>query len=188
MTGLRVGGGGAERSRALVRSGNTPTDFHQVGSRRAVHDLDVQRPNSALIPGIAHPNRHQNSDRGHGQRGHDRDDDRRSWVTADRVRVRLDRVTGTGRRWCRVRGLNGAAEGAGIRGMRERAILIGADLTLSPASVDGTALRLVVPTVMPRICRAKPVAGRRLFALCSRPGPTLLRAAQRRPPTSLGCG
>jgi two-component system sensor histidine kinase UhpB len=44
------------------------------------------------------------------------------------------------------RGMNGAAEGAGIRGMRERAILIDAELTLSPGPTGGTELRLVVPT------------------------------------------
>jgi two-component system sensor histidine kinase UhpB len=43
------------------------------------------------------------------------------------------------------RGLNGAAEGAGIRGMRERAILIGADLTLGPAPAGGTEVRLTIP-------------------------------------------
>ncbi|MHA6793813.1 histidine kinase [Pseudonocardia bannensis] len=43
------------------------------------------------------------------------------------------------------RGLNGSAEGAGIRGMRERAILIGAHLTLGPTSAGGTEVRLVVP-------------------------------------------
>jgi two-component system sensor histidine kinase UhpB len=43
------------------------------------------------------------------------------------------------------RGLGGSAEGAGIRGMRERAILIGADLTLSPAPAGGTEVCLVVP-------------------------------------------
>jgi two-component system sensor histidine kinase UhpB len=42
--------------------------------------------------------------------------------------------------------MNGAFEGAGIRGMRERAILIDAQLTLSPAPTGGTELRLVVPT------------------------------------------
>jgi two-component system sensor histidine kinase UhpB len=43
------------------------------------------------------------------------------------------------------RGLNGAAEGAGIRGMRERAILIGAHLTLSAPPTGGTEVCLVVP-------------------------------------------
>jgi two-component system sensor histidine kinase UhpB len=42
-------------------------------------------------------------------------------------------------------GLTGAPEGAGIRGMRERAILIGADLTLDPVPRGGTVLRLIVP-------------------------------------------
>ena len=43
------------------------------------------------------------------------------------------------------RGLAGSAEGAGIRGMRERALLIGAKLTLGPAPTTGTEMRLVVP-------------------------------------------
>lgn len=44
------------------------------------------------------------------------------------------------------RGLQGASEGAGIRGMRERALLIGADLTLAPSPEGGTEVRLNVPT------------------------------------------
>ena len=44
------------------------------------------------------------------------------------------------------RGIDGAAEGAGIRGMRERALLIGADLTLAPVPDGGTEVRLTVPT------------------------------------------
>lgn len=43
------------------------------------------------------------------------------------------------------RGLNGAPEGAGIRGMRERALLIGADLSLGPGPNNGTEVRLAVP-------------------------------------------
>jgi two-component system sensor histidine kinase UhpB len=43
------------------------------------------------------------------------------------------------------RGLDEAVEGAGIRGMRERAILIGADLTLTAAPAGGTTLHLAVP-------------------------------------------
>lgn len=43
------------------------------------------------------------------------------------------------------RGFNGSGEGAGIRGMRERAILIGAHLKLGPAPVGGTEVCLVVP-------------------------------------------
>jgi two-component system sensor histidine kinase UhpB len=42
-------------------------------------------------------------------------------------------------------GLAGSSEGAGIRGMRERALLIGADLSLGPAPEGGTEVRLVVP-------------------------------------------
>jgi two-component system sensor histidine kinase UhpB len=44
------------------------------------------------------------------------------------------------------RGLRRAPEGAGIRGMRERALLIGADLTLGPRPDGGTEVRLRVPT------------------------------------------
>lgn len=43
------------------------------------------------------------------------------------------------------RGLDGSVEGAGIRGMRERAILIGAHLRLDPTPPGGTQMRLVVP-------------------------------------------
>jgi two-component system sensor histidine kinase UhpB len=44
------------------------------------------------------------------------------------------------------RGIDGEAEGAGIRGMRERALLIGADLAVEPGPTGGTEVRLVVPT------------------------------------------
>ena len=43
------------------------------------------------------------------------------------------------------RGRGGAAEGAGIRGMRERAILIGAALQIEARSGGGTDVRLLVP-------------------------------------------
>ncbi|MFI8323829.1 histidine kinase [Streptomyces sp. NPDC085529] len=43
------------------------------------------------------------------------------------------------------RGLAGAEEGAGIRGMRERALLLGATLTLSSTGSGGTMVRLRVP-------------------------------------------
>ncbi|GAA2620210.1 HAMP domain-containing sensor histidine kinase [Dactylosporangium fulvum] len=43
------------------------------------------------------------------------------------------------------RGPGDAPEGAGIRGMRERALLIGADLALGPAVGGGTEVRLRVP-------------------------------------------
>ncbi|NEA79784.1 sensor histidine kinase, partial [Actinospica acidiphila] len=36
-------------------------------------------------------------------------------------------------------------EGAGIRGMRERALLVGAELTVEPRAEGGTELRLAVP-------------------------------------------
>ena len=45
------------------------------------------------------------------------------------------------------RGMAGAAEGAGIRGMRERAILIGADLSVGPRRTAGTEIRLAVNTL-----------------------------------------
>jgi two-component system sensor histidine kinase UhpB len=38
-------------------------------------------------------------------------------------------------------------EGAGIRGMRERALLIGAELTIAARASGGTDVRLVVPGV-----------------------------------------
>jgi two-component system sensor histidine kinase UhpB len=44
------------------------------------------------------------------------------------------------------RGLDGAAEGAGIRGMRERAILIGATLQIEGRPGGGTDVRLLVPS------------------------------------------
>ncbi|HWS33935.1 MAG TPA: HAMP domain-containing sensor histidine kinase [Actinoplanes sp.] len=44
-------------------------------------------------------------------------------------------------------GVGGAPEGAGIRGMRERALLIGADLSVSPAPGRGTEILLRVPLV-----------------------------------------
>ncbi|WP_327420552.1 HAMP domain-containing sensor histidine kinase [Streptomyces sp. NBC_01230] len=44
------------------------------------------------------------------------------------------------------RGINGAPEGAGISGMRERALLIGADLSLDATRDGGTEVRLTVPT------------------------------------------
>ncbi len=43
------------------------------------------------------------------------------------------------------RGMLGANDGAGIRGMRERALLIGAHLSLGPGPTGGTEVRLVVP-------------------------------------------
>ncbi|MGW4501523.1 HAMP domain-containing sensor histidine kinase [Micromonospora sp. NPDC004336] len=43
------------------------------------------------------------------------------------------------------RGVGDAAEGAGIRGMRERALLIGAQLAVAPAPAGGTEVRLRVP-------------------------------------------
>lgn len=43
-------------------------------------------------------------------------------------------------------GLAGQPEGAGIRGMRERALLIGAELTVSSDPHGGTEVRLYIPT------------------------------------------
>jgi two-component system sensor histidine kinase UhpB len=43
------------------------------------------------------------------------------------------------------RGMDGRREGAGIRGMRERALLIAADLTVQSRPGRGTEVRLVVP-------------------------------------------
>jgi two-component system sensor histidine kinase UhpB len=43
------------------------------------------------------------------------------------------------------RGTDGATAGAGIRGMRERALLIGADLSIGPCNGGGTEVRLAVP-------------------------------------------
>ncbi|MGW1161128.1 HAMP domain-containing sensor histidine kinase [Streptomyces sp. NPDC002513] len=47
------------------------------------------------------------------------------------------------------RGIKAACEGAGIRGMRERALLIGAGLDIAPAPATGTEVRLTAP-VIPR--------------------------------------
>ena len=44
------------------------------------------------------------------------------------------------------RGLHGRAEGAGIRGMRERALLVGGDLRIGPGTGGGTEVLLLVPT------------------------------------------
>jgi two-component system sensor histidine kinase UhpB len=44
------------------------------------------------------------------------------------------------------RGLHGRAEGAGVRGMRERALLVRGDLTIGPRTGGGTEVRLLVPT------------------------------------------
>ncbi|MFG2786701.1 sensor histidine kinase [Streptomyces sp. NPDC048419] len=43
------------------------------------------------------------------------------------------------------KGLGAAPEGAGIRGMRERALLVGADLLLEPGPEGGTDVRLRIP-------------------------------------------
>ncbi|MCO1654653.1 HAMP domain-containing sensor histidine kinase [Pseudonocardia humida] len=64
-------------------------------------------------------------------------------LTGDGDRVEL-RIRDDGR------GIDDEAEGAGIRGMRERALLVGADLTVDPAPSGGTEVRLVVPTARAR--------------------------------------
>ncbi|MGS2615786.1 histidine kinase [Micromonospora sp. LZ34] len=63
------------------------------------------------------------------------------------VEVSLERRTGAVRlRVCDDgRGVGAAAEGAGIRGMRERALLIGAQLSVGPVAGGGTEVRLTVP-------------------------------------------
>ncbi|MFI6942448.1 histidine kinase [Streptomyces sp. NPDC050418] len=43
------------------------------------------------------------------------------------------------------RGTGGAPEGSGIRGMRERALLIGAELSVGPGPDGGTRVRMTVP-------------------------------------------
>jgi two-component system, NarL family, sensor histidine kinase UhpB len=48
------------------------------------------------------------------------------------------------------KGLRDSREGAGMRGMRERAILVGADLTVGSFRTGGTEVRLVVPVQTPR--------------------------------------
>lgn len=45
------------------------------------------------------------------------------------------------------RGIGAAHEGAGLRGMRERALLIGATLDITPVGRTGTRIRLAVPAV-----------------------------------------
>ncbi|MFJ8544760.1 HAMP domain-containing sensor histidine kinase [Streptomyces sp. NPDC093586] len=48
------------------------------------------------------------------------------------------------------RGIEAACEGAGIRGMRERALLIGAALDITSAPGAGTRIRLTAPVPAPR--------------------------------------
>lgn len=50
----------------------------------------------------------------------------------------------------RRKGLGDSREGAGVRGMRERAILVGADISIGSRRSSGTELRLVVPFQPPR--------------------------------------
>ncbi|MFF4805155.1 sensor histidine kinase [Streptomyces sp. NPDC001351] len=66
---------------------------------------------------------------------------------ADRAEVRLRPVADGVELLVRDngKGLGTAPDGAGIRGMRERALLIAADLALEPGPDDGTDVRLRVP-------------------------------------------
>jgi two-component system sensor histidine kinase UhpB len=70
-------------------------------------------------------------------------------AAADRVCVELTRTLPGDAVVLRVtdngRGLGGSPEGAGLRGMRERAMLVGATLTVSTHQEGGTELRLLVP-------------------------------------------
>jgi two-component system sensor histidine kinase UhpB len=43
------------------------------------------------------------------------------------------------------RGLRGAGEGAGMKGMRERAVLVGGTLEFAAGRTGGTQVRLEVP-------------------------------------------
>lgn len=57
------------------------------------------------------------------------------------------------------RGIGDAAEGAGIHGMRERALLVGADLGVGPGTDGaGTEVRLAVPVQRPVSASAPPPA------------------------------
>ncbi|MFC7472294.1 ATP-binding protein [Actinomadura keratinilytica] len=47
------------------------------------------------------------------------------------------------------RGVGDSPEGAGLRGMRERALLIGAGLAVGRPPGGGTEIRLTVPTCLP---------------------------------------
>jgi len=69
---------------------------------------------------------------------------------AQATRVWLSLLPGRGSVVLRVvddgRGINGApANGGGLRGMRERAVLVGAALAIKPASTGGVEVRLEVP-------------------------------------------
>ncbi len=68
-------------------------------------------------------------------------------ATADRAELRLQPVPGGVELLVRDNGtgVGDAPEGAGITGMRERALLIGAALTVEPAPGRGTDVRLRVP-------------------------------------------
>ncbi|EGX57508.1 two-component sensor [Streptomyces zinciresistens K42] len=66
---------------------------------------------------------------------------------ASRVEVRLEPAPGGGVALLvrdDGRGIGGAPEGAGLSGMRERALLVGADLAVGPGPRGGTEIRLLV--------------------------------------------
>ena len=69
---------------------------------------------------------------------------------ADRAEVRLQPVADGIELLVRDngKGLGTAPEGAGIRGMRERALLVGADLSLAPGPEEGTDVRLRIPVAV----------------------------------------
>jgi len=69
---------------------------------------------------------------------------------ADRAEVRLQPVADGIELLVRDNGngLGTAPEGAGIRGMRERALLVGADLSLAPGPEEGTDVRLRIPVAV----------------------------------------
>lgn len=65
---------------------------------------------------------------------------------ASSVRLQLDAAGEEVVLWIRDNGRGGVlAEGAGIRGMRERALLVNADLTVTSPLGEGTEVRLVIP-------------------------------------------
>jgi two-component system, NarL family, sensor histidine kinase UhpB len=68
---------------------------------------------------------------------------------ADRAEVRLQPVAGGVELLVRDNGsgLGGAVEGAGIQGMRERALLVGAVFSVAPGPGRGTDVRLRIPVV-----------------------------------------
>ncbi len=67
---------------------------------------------------------------------------------ATRAEVRVEPLDGGGVRLCVIddgRGLRGASEGDGLRGMRERALLVGGRLAIADGTEGGTEVVLEVP-------------------------------------------